>query len=75
MVKRYLRILENLSDEERLEKQSQIILIEVVDEADAKIKAGIYEFAFAKLNHSKEMIVQRHFEDADRNEPDEVIEL
>ena len=40
MIKRYLRIIENLTEEESLEKQSQIILIEVVNEEDAKVKVG-----------------------------------
>ena len=75
MIKKYLEIIESLPEEEGLERQPQVIRIEVEDEADAKKKLKIYEPVFKGLKYVKRMLIQKHFQDADRNQPCEVKEL
>ena len=69
MLKNYLEIIETLSEEESLEKQPQIIRLEVKDEIEAKKKIAEYEPAFKGLNYKKQMLTQRHWVDADKNQP------
>jgi len=49
----YLEIIEQLTDEESLLKQAQIIRIEVSSKEDAINKLSIYESAFEGLNYIK----------------------
>ncbi len=53
MAKKYLEIIEQLSDEERLTKQDQMVRFEVRDEQEAIEKAVLYEGAFKGLNYKK----------------------
>ena len=69
MIKNYLEIIEQLSEQESLEKQQQLIRIEVKDEIEAKKKLAEFEPAFAGLNYVKRMLTQRHWVDADKNQP------
>ena len=75
MIKKYLEIIEQLSEEEMLEKQPQIVRLEVKDETEAKSKLKEYEPAFKGLKYTKRILTQKHFQDADRNQPCEVKEL
>lgn len=75
MIKKYLEIIEELTEEEKLEKQPQMIRIEVEDEAEAREKLKIFEPAFEGLNYVKRILIQKHFQDSDRNQPSEIIPL
>lgn len=59
MVRKYFEIIEQLSDEEALTKQAQMIRLEVKDEQEAKTKAQIYEGAFEGLNYKKRFHIHR----------------
>lgn len=53
MPKKYFEIIEQLTDEEMLTKQAQIVRIEVQDEQEARKKAVLYENVFEGLNYKK----------------------
>ena len=53
MAKSYFEIIEQLSDEEALTKQPQMVRIEVHDEKEAIEKAVLYEDAFKGLSYKK----------------------
>ena len=59
MAKKYLEIIEQLSDEEALTKQAQMIRFEVQDEQEAKEKAKVYEGKFAGLKYKKYFHIHR----------------
>ena len=59
MAKSYLEIIEQLTDEEMLTKQVQIVRLEVKDEQEAKEKADLYEGVFEGLNYKKFFHVHR----------------
>lgn len=69
MLKNYLEIIEQLSEKESLEKQPQIIRIEVKDKIDAIKKLADYEPTFKGLNYKKQMLTQNHYEDGNKNQP------
>lgn len=64
----YLEIIEILSEQESLERQSQIVRIEVENEVEAQTLLKKYEPVFTGLNYVKRILTQRHFEDSDRNQ-------
>jgi len=75
MIKKYLEIIETLTEEEMLAKQPQIVRIEVTGLSDARDKLPEYEPAFEGLDYVKRMLTQRHFEDASKNQPCEITPL
>lgn len=52
-MKQYLEIIEQLTEEEELIKQSQIIRVEVSSKEDAISKLSTYESTFEGLNYIK----------------------
>jgi len=58
--KYYLEIIEILTEEESLEKQPQIIRIEVESEEEAKKLLPQYEPLFAGKNYVKQLHICRH---------------
>lgn len=75
MLKNYLEIIEELDETEITEKQPQIIRLEVKDKAEATKKLTEYETAFKGLNYKKQMLIQNHYADADKNKPCEITNL
>lgn len=63
MAKKYLEIIEQLTEEEALTKQPQMMRVEVQDIAEAKLKAVDYEEMFSGLKHKKWFHEHRKSED------------
>jgi len=57
---RYLEIIEKLSDEETLEKQPQILRVEVKDEEEAKKVLPDYEPLFADKSYKAQYHIHYH---------------
>lgn len=72
-IKKYLEIIEELTETEMLEKKPQIVRIEVQDEVEAKNIVKEYEPAFIGRNYQKRMVISKHFVDANLNRPSEVV--
>ncbi len=62
-IRYYLEIIEQLSEEEMLEKQPQIVRLEVKDETEAKEKLKEYEPAFEGLKYKKQLHIHKHSKD------------
>ena len=75
MLKKYLEIIENLTEEESLEQQPRMLRIEVKDETEAIAQAEKYEPVFEGLNYEKRILTQNHYADSSRNQPCEVKKL
>ena len=72
-MKQYLEIVEQLTEEEKLEKLPEMIRVEVTDEADAKTKM---EELKNKVRNSKCYLhMHYHSTDATKNKPCELKEL
>ena len=70
-MKQYLEIIEQLTDEENLIKQPQIIRIEVSSKEEAIEKLLIYESIFEGLNYIKRYHICNH----EAGQPCEIEEL
>ena len=56
----YLEIIEQLTEDEALTKQPQVIRVEVKSEAEARALLPNYESAFKGLNCVKQLHIHRH---------------
>jgi len=59
-IRNYLEIIEQLTEEEMLEKQPQIIRIEVKNKTEAKTKSKQYESVFKGLKYKKQFHIHKH---------------